>query len=58
MTGAEEGGDSGLGAAARAWIEATTGGRVASVDRWIHARPMWRVDVDGPDGRRSYMARG
>ncbi len=50
--------DGGLGDRARAWIEATVGGRVTAVERRIHARPMWRVDVDGPDGRRSYLARG
>src|SRR5690349_17962210 len=50
--------DGGLGTEARAWIEATVGGRVVSVDRWIHARPMWRVEVEGPAGRRAYMARG
>jgi aminoglycoside phosphotransferase (APT) family kinase protein len=50
--------DGGLGAEARAWIEATVGGRITAVERRIHARPMWRVDVDGPDGRRSYFARG
>ena len=50
--------DGGLGDRARAWIEATVGGRVTAVERRIHARPMWRVDVDGPDGPRSYFARG
>jgi aminoglycoside phosphotransferase (APT) family kinase protein len=50
--------EGGLGPEARAWIEATVGGGVVSVDRWIHARPMWRVEVDGPDGPRAYMARG
>jgi aminoglycoside phosphotransferase (APT) family kinase protein len=40
----------GLGPGVAAWIEAELGGRVSRVERRIHPRPMWEVDVVRSDG--------